>query len=117
VKKEYINILFFFLDLIKSISDKKHQEEAWIKGVGPACDSFDEIACVFFEEYDEIKKDYQKYGISDSQYLLLNQFCKEFEAFSDEHDWPHLFIDTAEWAHIMNLAKEVLVAFNYKEKQ
>ena len=115
MKKEYSKVLLFFLDLINSISDKKYQEKAWIKGEGSECDSFDELVCVFLEEYMEIKKNYKRHNISESQYLLLNSFCREFESFSNENDWPYLFIDTHEWNKITKLAKDVLKAFNYKK--
>ncbi len=37
----------------------------------------------------------------------------EFRIFADKNEFPEEFIDTPEWANIVNLAKEVLKAFNY----
>ena len=35
--------------------------------------------------------------------------------FSDENDWPANFIDTPEWDRLVEMAKEMLKAFNYKK--
>jgi len=48
---------------------------------------------------------------------LLKKFRDEFRIFSDENNWPAEFIDSPEWEKIMNLAKEVLEAFQYQKKQ
>jgi hypothetical protein len=39
----------------------------------------------------------------------------EFRIFADENDFPEEFIDTPEWAIIMDMAKDVLKAFNYSK--
>lgn len=102
-----------FIRIIDHISDKEYQRRAWIKGeeVG-----FDEIVCLFFGHGDPILENYKDFGITETQYHLLKKFRDEFEAFSDENDWPPKFIDTPEWARIMAMAKEVLAAFNYHKE-
>ena len=69
----------------------------------------------FFGDGDPVLKNYQDYGLSRVQYLLLKKFRDEFKAFSDENDFPEEFIDTSEWAKIMDLAKGVLKEFNFKK--
>jgi hypothetical protein len=53
--------------------------------------------------------------LTDHQYHILKHFRDQFRIFSDENDWPPDFIDTPEWAKIMELAKDVLKAFNYQK--
>ena len=102
-----------FIRMIDHISNKEYQKRAWIKG-GEA--DFDEFVCLFFGEGDPILNDYKNFGITEAQYYMLKKLRDEFRIFSDVNDLPQEFIDTPEWEKIMNLAKEVLGAFNYKEK-
>ncbi len=114
----YINrkqILQSFLDNLYRISNKEYQKRIWIQGKGPEVHDFDEAVCDFFGDGDPILKHYQEYGITDKNYLLLKEFRDQFQAFSDEHDWPEEFIDTPEWARIMAMAENVLKAFNYQK--
>ncbi|NGX45997.1 MAG: hypothetical protein K940chlam2_01178 [Chlamydiae bacterium] len=111
--KKYI--LNEYLRNISDISNKRYQERVWILGEGPEVDDFDESVCHFFDDGDPILKKYRDYNITESQYLLLKQFRDKFKAFSKEHDFPEEFIDTPEWARIMEMANEVLVAFDYKK--
>lgn len=107
--KKYI--LEEFLRNILSISDKEYQKRVWISGKGPEADDFDETVCHFFHEGDAILDSYAKFGITENQYALLKQFRDTFEKFSDEHYLPEEFIDTPQWAKIMEMAKEVLKTF------
>jgi hypothetical protein len=100
---------------IYHISDKEYQRRIWIRGEGPECDDFDETCCHFFDDGDPILENYKDFGITESQYQILKNFRKQFRTFSDENNWPHKFIETPEWATIMNLAKDVLKAFNYSK--
>ena len=106
-------ILNTFLRILEHISDLYYQRRVWILGEGPEVDDFDETACHFFQEGDGIIDEYTEYEINDHQYQLLKKFRETFQIFSDEHDWPEDFIDTPEWAKIMQMAKEVLEAFGY----
>jgi len=109
-------ILISFLETIEGISNKEYQKKVWIRGEGPECDDFDETCCNFFGDGDPIIENYKDFGITDSQHRLLVQFRDKFRAFSDENNWPQEFIDTPEWEKIMEMAKEVLKAFNYRKK-
>lgn len=100
---------------ISHISDKEYQKRIWIKGEGPEVDDFDETCCNFFGDGDPILENYKEFGLTEVQYHLLKKFRDEFRAFSDENYWPPKFIDTPEWSRIVNLAKEVLKAFNYQK--
>jgi len=104
------------LQNIYCISNKAYQKRIWIEGSGPECDDFDEAVNDFFGDGDPILENYQDYGLSQSQYQLLKKFRDKFRAFSDENDFPEEFIDTPEWAKIMDLAKNVLKAFNYQKQ-
>jgi hypothetical protein len=106
-------ILSEYLRNISIIADKKYQLRVWIKGEGPEVNDFDETVCHFFDDGDPILNNYKKYGITDIQYHLLKEFRDEFRVFADENDFPEEFIDTPEWAKIMDTAKDVLKAFNY----
>ena len=110
-------ILDSFLENLKGISDKEYQKRVWIKGHGPECDDFTETVCDFFDLGEYIFDNYKGYPITEQQQKLLDKFRKDFETFVDGKRpyLPEDFIDTPEWERIMNLAKEVLKAFNYQK--
>ena len=117
----YINrkqILEEFLKNLHRISNKEYQRRIWIEGRGPECHDFDEAVCDFFGDGDPIIENYKDFGITESQYHLLIKFRDEFNDFCRgpalEYYLPQLFIDTPEWEKIMEMAKEVLKAFNFK---
>jgi|JI9StandDraft_2_1071091.scaffolds.fasta_scaffold594916_1 hypothetical protein len=114
------DILNFVLDNIYWISDKAYQERVWIKGIGPECNSFDDVVCDFFGDGDPLLENYKDYPLTDAQYRILMAFHQEFNAFCRgprfEYYLPELFIDTPEWTKITERAKEVLKAFNYKKE-
>lgn len=112
----YINrkqILEGFLENLYCISNKEYQKRIWIEAQGPECHDFDEAVCDFFGDGDPIIENHKDFGITDSQFHLLVNFRDEFRSFSDENDFPEKFIDSAEWKRIMEMAKEVLNAFNF----
>lgn len=108
-------ILEGFIDIFTRISSKVYQKRIWIRGEGPEVDDFDDTACDFFVECDSILENYTDFGITDSQYQILKQFRDKFRIFSDENNWPQKFIDTPEWGKIVEMAKEILRAFNYQK--
>ncbi|HEV3270317.1 MAG TPA: hypothetical protein VGZ69_06700 [Candidatus Rhabdochlamydia sp.] len=115
----YINrkqILEEFLKNLHRISNKEYQRRIWIEGRGPECHGFDEAVCDFFGDGDPIMENYKDFGITESQYYLLKKFQDAFRDFSDENDFPQLFIDTPEWEKIMEMAKEVLKAFKFHKE-
>jgi hypothetical protein len=107
-------ILKCLLETIEGISDKEYQKRVWIRGEGPEVDDFDETVCHFFQEGDGVIEKYKEFGLTEQQYQVLNKFRDQFQAFSDENDFPQEFIETSEWKKIMNTATDVLKAFNYK---
>lgn len=109
VKKQ---ILEEFLKILFILSDKHYQKRIWIEGHGPEVHSFDEAVCDFFDLGEYIFANPQSYGLTDAQLKLLTKFRDEFETFADENDFPAEFIDTFEWAKIMDSAKGILRAFN-----
>lgn len=104
-----------FLQNLYRISNREYQKRIWIEGAGPECHDFDEAVNDFFDDGDPILESYQDYGLSQVQYRLLKKFRDQFKAFSDENDFPEEFINTPEWAKIMDAAKNVLQAFNFKK--
>jgi hypothetical protein len=106
-------IMVSLIRMIDHISDKEYLRRAWIKG--EAAD-FDETVCLFFETCDPILAKYKDFGISEYQNQILKNFRDAFEIFSDNNGWPEEFIDTPQWEKIMEMAKEVLKAFNYNKK-
>jgi len=96
------------------ISDKEYQKRVWIRGEGPEVDDFDETVCHFFQEGDGIIEKYKDFGLTKHQYQLLKKFRDHFKTFSDDNDFPELFIDTPKWAQIINMAKNVLKSFRFK---
>jgi hypothetical protein len=106
-----------FLRHLSHIQDTEYQKRIWIRNEGPECQGFDDAVCDFFDIGDPILDDYQNYGITDKQYKVLKKLHDEFRKFSDDNDFPEEFIDTPEWAKIMELAKDVLRAFNYSKTE
>ena len=109
-------ILEALIEIVSDISDKEYQQRVWIRGEGPEAADFDETVCIFFQVGDHVVEEYKNFGLTEYQYHLLKEFRDQFEAFADNNNWPPKFIDTPEWARIMNMAKGVLKAFDYKNK-
>lgn len=110
-------ILSTLLKNIAHLSDEKYQKRVWIEARGPECDSFDELVTYFFDESESIQNGYKEFGITENQRDLLRKFHEKLQSFSDKNDFPQKFISTPEWKKIMQMAKEILVAFNYQEKK
>lgn len=111
-------ILNSFLENLNGISDKLYQKRIWIEAKGPEVHSFDNAVCDFFDLGEYIFDNYEGYNITEKQQKILDKFRKEFES-SIDGDRPYLpeeFIDTLEWEQIINLAKDVLKAFDYKKE-
>ena len=87
-------ILTSVLETIEGISNKEYQKRVWIRGEGPEVDDFDETCCNFFGDGDPLLENYKDFEITESQYQLLKKFRDNFRTFSDENDWPQIFIDT-----------------------
>lgn len=103
------------LQAIEWISDKAYQRRVWIGGEGP--NDFDETACYFFDNIDPLLNEREKCGLTMNQYQSLKDFRDKFRTFSDENSFELLFIDTSEWCEIVETAKEVLMEFDYKNKE
>ena len=109
------DILNSFLETIKSISDVEYQRRAWIRGEPPGTD-FDETVNNYSLDAEGILEHYKDFEITEIEFQILKKFDKQFCDFYRKNNWPKEFIDTQEWAKIMNLAKEVLKAFDYQKK-
>jgi|SRR3972149_343937 len=107
-------ILNAVLKQIAHMSDKEYQKRMWIKGAGP---DFDEAVCQFFDIIDPVLEKHKNFNISDVNYKFLVKFRNAFKAFSDDNDFPEEFIESPEWKKIMEMAKEVLKAFNYSDHE
>ena len=110
-------ILNSVLDTVECISDKEYQKRVWIDGKGPEVDDFDETCCFFFGDVDPLLLRYRDFGLSKSQYLILQKLRNEFRIFSDNYDHPCEFICSPEWEQIMKIAKQVLHEFDYKKNR
>lgn len=109
------DILDLVLRVVAGIADVEYQKRVWIRGEGPEVDDFDETACHFLHEGDGVLGKYKDFEITETQYRQLKRLREEFKAFSDQHCWPHEFIEAPDWAKIMHSANNVLKAFNYKK--
>ena len=115
-KKDRENILNFVLKKISDIANREYQERVWIRGEGPECDDFTETVCHFLDEGENVLDKYNEFDLTDSQYNTLKKFRDDFKVFSDKYNEAFEFIDTPEWAEIIEKAKIVLRAFNYIKK-
>jgi len=113
-KSDRIYILSQHLKTISHISSSEYQKRVWILRKGAEYQTFDDLVCDFFDEADGILEKREDFGITEYQHGVLKKFRDRFEAFCDENNYPEEFIDTLEWGNITNMAKEVLLAFNYE---
>jgi len=113
-KKNVINLILRRLTII---SDKVFQRRVWIEGVGPECDSFDDAVCDIIPQVEAVLEEREQFALTPVQYEILSNFQNKFQQFSDDYDFPELFIDTPEWDEITKMAKEVLKVFNYQPKK
>ena len=102
-----------FLAEVIGIADKEYQKRVWIRGEGPEIDDFDETVCRYSNAADLLFERHKNCDISAIQMHLIRKLHQQFEKFWKNNDFPQQFIDTPEWTHITELAKEVLRAFNY----
>lgn len=107
-------ILEGFVDIISRFASKSYQNRIWIRGEGPEVDAFDDAVCDYFGQSGSILFNYKEFGVNEMQYHLLKKFENAFQKFSDKNDYPELFIDDPEWAEIIEMAKDILKAFNCK---
>jgi len=111
-----------FIENIAHISDESYQERVWIKYEGPECEEIDDAVCDFFDDGDPILEKYEDFGITKKQYESLKALRKKLDSFLDEHEIfsqeepASNLIKLPEWKIIMNSAKAVLKAFNYKKE-
>lgn len=109
-------IMETFLRNINIVSDKEYQKRIWIEGQGPECHSFEELVTYYFDESDAILLSYKEFGITEKQRELLIKFHRPLKDFSDQNDFPQYFINSPEWDTIVEMAKNVLNAFNYQKE-
>jgi len=105
-----------YLRNIHHISDKDYQRKVWIRGEGPECDDFTETVCYNSLISKSIIAKHKDYNISKVQLNIVNNFYVEFKKFWENNDWPPDFIDTPEWTKVIEMAKDVLVAFNFQKQ-
>lgn len=101
-----------YLRLISHISDKEHQRRIWVRREGPECQAFDDAVCDFFDIGDLIINSYNEFEITKRQLDVLLKFREEFRKFTETHDSPQEFIDSADWTKITEMAKKVLKVFH-----
>ncbi|MBI2742622.1 MAG: hypothetical protein HYX48_01745 [Chlamydiales bacterium] len=112
-EKKYI--LDEYLRHISHFLDGDYQKRVWILREGPECQAFDDAVCDFFDIGEPILEDYKNFGITEMQHALLLKLHDEFRKFSETHDMPENFLSTQEWNKIKGLARDVLIAFNYRK--
>ena len=120
MKKNKKQILRSVLNVIYGISDIDYQKRVWVRGEGPEAEDYDESCCNFFQDGEGVLSHYKDFDLSEKQRQDLKKFRDEFKYFDDNieinYSVPAEFIDTPEWAKIMESAKKVLKAFNYEQK-
>ncbi len=108
--KKYI--LSSIFKKLGGISSRDYQVAVWIHGEGPEVDDYDETVNNFLEDCEWALQEWKAFGLNKSQHAILKKFHDQFLAFSRTNHCIELFIDTPEWKEIMEMAKEVLVAFD-----
>lgn len=110
-------VLSELLRNIEHVADLEYQKRVWIEGRGPEVQDFDDFLELYVEDSEIIFPEYKSFGVTEKQYKLLKNFRDELSSFSNNPRWYLVeeFIDTPQWNRMMNLAKEVLEAFEYFE--
>lgn len=109
-------ILDNILDELSIIADLEYQQRVWVQVIGPECHFYDDVICNFFGPAKDVTSEYLRYGINKKQNEYLKYFYAIFESFCDSHlGEPFEFIDSPEWQLIVDEAKKVLEAFDYKK--
>ena len=120
-KKNLKNII----SIIDDISNIEFQKKAWVnKEVHPYA-TFEETMHQLFDDFEleEVLSDYECYEITNEQYNILNKFYEALDVYSDKHmSWdesvdPKKILNDPKWHKIVKMAKEVLIAFDYKKSQ
>lgn len=117
-------ILETFLHVIEIISDEEYQQRVWIEGRGPECHDYDEFVNYFFLEGVSIISQYKEFGITEKQHDILKKFEMALDSFENEllkvdskiNYHPAQFTNSVEWKQIVEIAKDILIAFNYQKK-
>jgi hypothetical protein len=117
MNESYKNIFRNFLKYVQGVADKEYQMRIWVQALGPECDDFSETANYILADGDLILRKYNDFNLTEKQRSLLTTFLKEFDQFAYTIACEHPegdFIDSPEWTHVTEMAKEVLQAFHWK---
>lgn len=115
-KKQIIQSI---LTTISHAADKNYQQRVWINAEGPECEDFDDFVDIILHENGALIEKYKNFGLSKNQYEILSSFQNALLAFSNGKGLkllPEEFINSSEWNEIVEIAQNVLRAFNYDRK-
>jgi hypothetical protein len=106
------------ISVVKVIADQEYQERVWLRGEGPQVDSWDEMICRFFDDYDGdnfVDNHMATAGLSECQQQSLRALRDALNAYSDrigdEYSLQAILNDPA-WQDIRDgIAKETLHCF------
>jgi hypothetical protein len=118
-EEEKIYVLNGYLKTIWSVTNKEYQRRVWIQGDGPEVDDYDETICRIFDDGIPILDKKDAFSLSRYQCKVIKKFHKKIMSFFDkpgiEYYDPKLVIDNTEWTKVMDKAKDVLKAFEFKQ--
>jgi hypothetical protein len=106
------------ISVVKDISDKEYQERVWLRGEGPEVDSWEEMICRFFDDYDGdnfVDNHMAPAGLSENQQQSLRSFRDELDAYSEriKDDYSlQTILNDPDWQRIRDVtAKQTLQCF------
>lgn len=120
IKKQ---ILESFLENVCIISDEKYQQRIWVRAEGPEFGDIDDVVCDFFDNGESILEKYKEFGINENQYNLLIELKNKLRDFTDTFGVyspvksTEKLIQLPRWGEIRDLARKVIIAFNYQKKR
>lgn len=109
-------IMSNFLKNIAYAADEQCQENLWVKHIGTERDTFDKFINRFYYGCDDILEDWACFGLTVKQRNLLRDLSREIDSFYPcfpSKFSASVFLHTPEWKKIVQMAQEVLRAFNY----
>jgi hypothetical protein len=106
------------ISVVKVIADQEYQERVWLRGEGPQVDSWDEMICRFFDDYDGdnfVDNHMATAGLSERQQQSLRALRDALNAYSERigDNCPlQTILNDPDWQSIRDLtAKQTLQCF------
>lgn len=106
----------YMMHFLTTIANKEFQERAWIQGLGPLKGNYEKTIKDYNWIIPVLLHNPKEFKMTDSQSKMLHLFHEEFKVYTNQEEinFTKLF-PTPEWDRIVQIAKEVVGSFDYKD--